>query len=84
MDVVFYKELHINIWKFFKNTFVSMSVAIILVSSIVLFLSNTWISVSWLMLFVKAGVISVIYIFIFFTIGLNKNEKQLVLRPLKK
>lgn len=83
MDIVFKKELGLDVLTFFRQSFISMAPALLLSTCAIITLTILWISSSWIMLLAKVVVIAIVYIMILVALGLNKNEKDLFIRPLK-
>lgn len=86
MDVIFYKDLHIDVMSFFKDTFVKLSVPLVIcliiglaINSIV---GNS--SCSWVGFIVKGGCFVGSYAAVMYLFAMNDSEKELVLSPIKK
>ena len=76
MDIIFKKDLNIDVISFFKQSFISMSPALIIATVIAVGLCFFKVD-SWLLLFAKAVIITLIYICLFLVFCLNKTEKSL-------
>ena len=76
MDIIFKKDLNIDVISFFKQSFISMSPALIIATVIAVGLCFFKVD-SWLLLFAKAVIITLIYICLFLAFCLNKTEKSL-------
>lgn len=83
MDIIFYRDLGIDVFKFFKETYISLTIPllILLVLGIVskLFIPEF----GWIGFFIKIGIYAVIYSSIMY-IAMNKEEKAMLLNPIKK
>ena len=84
MDCIFYKDLHINVFLFFKKTFIKLSIPMILC----LFLGleiNSLINIgSWLGFILKGMCFVASYTLVIFLFAMNEYEKFVVLSPIKK
>lgn len=84
MDYIFYKEMNINIFCFFKETFVKLAFPLAL-SAAVGFIIVYTIPVEGLIGFILKGLLySFCFGVIIYTLALNQFEKNLVLAPIKK
>jgi len=85
MNVVFVKELKINIFKFFKECHIKMAAGLIL-TLIVGFLIARFVNIyqGWINFGIKVICLTVSYIIIMWCIGWNKYEKELILSFVRK
>lgn len=84
MDVIFYKDLHINVIVFFKDTFINLLIPLILCLIWGLII-NAAISIdSWLGFIVKGTCFVGSYALVMYFFAMNDYEKELLLSPLKK
>ena len=84
MDIIFYKDLHINVMLFFKKTFAALLIPMIL-CLILGFAINTIIRLdSWLGFIIKGICFVGSYTAIMYLFAMNNSEKELVLTPIKK
>lgn len=84
MNLVYYKLLHINIIKFFKNSLFKMLPSLI-IALIVGFTINHYIEANNYIIFsLKAALLTIVYIIIMFGLSLNDYEKDLIVSPIKK
>lgn len=84
MDLIFYKELKINVYVFFRDSFLRIIPAIA-IATISTFLLIGFIPYGgWLGFVLKAVVCVVIYAACIYLMPMNKEEKALLLSPLKK
>ena len=84
MDLIFYKELKINVFVFFRDSFLRIIPAIA-IATISTFLLIGFIPYGgWLGFVLKAVVCVVIYAACIYLMPMNKEEKALLLSPLKK
>lgn len=84
MDIIFYKDLHINVMLFFKKTFAALLIPMIL-CLILGFAINAIIRLdSWLGFIIKGICFVGSYTAIMYLFAMNNSEKELVLTPIKK
>ena len=83
LDILFKRELHLNIGRFFMKSYIKLlsPLAIVLIIS---FGINLIPIKGWLGLIVKSILFSVCFCAVMYTIGLNQYEKELFLTPIKK
>ena len=85
MDVIFYKHLNINIFRFFKESFIKMFPFILLSLGLSFFtikfiaLSGGWVAVA-----AEALICTTFYVLIMWFAVMNKEEKSLITTPLKR
>ena len=87
MDVIFYRDLNIDVFAFFRETFVKMSIPL----SLTLFIGfscNYIIPLhSWMGFMVKGCVFVLGYCVVIYTMSMNSSEKELMIsifrRPVK-
>lgn len=84
MDIILYKNLGINISRFFKESFCSTALPI-LISLVCGFFISYFIPVTgWIGFLIKGCLFTFIYILIIYRYAMNKNEKSLVMSPMKR
>lgn len=84
MDVIFYKDLRINIWSFFKSSYISVLIPLTVSLLLGVFITH-YIPVSgWSGLAFKVVSFSVLYVFIMYTFAMNESERDLILAPIRK
>lgn len=84
MDIIFYKDLNINVMSFFKDTFVKLLIPLVL-CLVLGFTINAVISIdSWLGFVIKGICFVGSYATVMYLFAMNENEKELVLSPIKK
>lgn len=84
MDIIFYKDLNINVMSFFKDTFVKLLIPLVL-CLVLGFTINAVISIdSWLGFVIKGICFVGLYATVMYLFAMNENEKELVLSPIKK
>lgn len=84
MDIIFYKDIKIDVLSFFKNCYLKLMPAIFLCIVIGLLLGNLLESTVWSTFFVKCLLFGVLYFVIMYFLGMNKSEKDLVFGPIKR
>lgn len=78
MDVIFYRDLNIDIFAFFRETFVKMSVPLVL-SLIIGFSCNYIVPLhSWMGFVVKGCLFVLGYCVVIYTMSMNSSEKELL------
>lgn len=84
MDVILFRDLNIDIYTFFKESFVKMSIPLML--CIVLgFAGNYLIPFnSWLGFVLKGGLFVWCYAIVMYFISMNNSEKDLIIKPIKR
>lgn len=84
LDIIFYKDLHINIAKFFRNSFLKMLIPLLL-SCIIGISINKFLPIGgWLGLAVKGVCVFASFAFVMWITCMNKYEKDLVITPIRK
>ena len=84
LDIIFYKDLHINIAKFFRNSFLKMLIPLLL-SCIIGISINRFLPISgWLGLTVKGVCLFASFALVMWITCMNKYEKDLVITPIRK
>jgi len=83
MNIYYWKKIHINIPRFWKNILL-MSVPFIASLAIGVKINNLILTNTWFVLFIKISVFSVVYILLMWYIGMNKLEKELFIVPIKR
>ena len=84
LDIIFYKDLHINIAKFFRNSFLKMLIPLLL-SCIIGISINKFLPIGgWLGLTVKGVCVFASFAFVMWITCMNKYEKDLVITPIRK
>ena len=84
MDIIFYKHLNINIFRFFKDSFLKMLPFILLSLALSYFAISLLPFGSWFGVAVKAIICMVIYISTMWLTAMNNEEKALIINPLKR
>jgi len=84
MDLIFYKELKINVFVFFRDSFLRIIPAIVLATVATFLLIGFIPYEGWLGFVLKAVVCVVIYAACIYLMPMNKEERALILSPLKK
>lgn len=82
MDVIFYRDLHIDVFAFFKESYIKMLIPIIIVFAIGLACGYLIPSFGWLGFVVKIGIFVCAYSLIMFFFVMNPEEKDLIIKPL--
>ena len=84
MDVIFYRDLNIDVFAFFRETFVKMAIPLAL-TLIIGFGCDYMIPLhSWVGLVVKGGLFVLGYCVVMFTMSMNSSEKELLVSIFRK
>ena len=84
MDLIFYKELNINVFVFFRDSYLRIIPAIA-ISTIATFLLIGYIPYDgWLGFVLKAFICVIIYAACIYLMPMNQEERALIMNPLKK
>lgn len=84
LDIIFYKDLHINIAKFFRNSFLKMLIPLLLSCIIGISINKLLPIGGWLGLAVKGVCVFASFAFVMWITCMNKYEKDLVITPIRK
>ncbi len=84
LDYIFVKHLGINIWRFFYDSFIKMTPALVLSIFAGFGLSRLITTDGWLGLLFDGACFVIPYIAIMWLIGLNRTEKDMFLVPVKR
>ena len=83
VDIIFKRDLNIDILTFFKSTFLAMTPAIIIALLVTLSINLYFPANNWVMLGVKTVLLAVSYLLCFWVIGLQKDEKTYLLSSIR-
>ncbi len=84
MNVVFYKQLNINVFKFFKECHGKMALGLLITLGLGFLISSYVVIASgWMRFLIQVGCLSVCYVVIMWLIGWNKYEKNLFLSMIR-
>ena len=83
VDIIFKRDLNIDILTFFKSTFLAMTPAIIIALLVTLSINLYFPANNWVMLGVKTVLLAVSYLLCFWVIGLQKDEKTFLLSSIR-
>lgn len=84
MDVIFYKDLHINVFDFFKKSYLSMLIPLVVVLALG-FACNYLVQLDgWIGLIIKVGLFILVYSLVIYIFAMNPEEKELILKPINK
>ena len=84
LDIIYQKELHINILCFFKESFIRMSFPLLLTLAIGWGINYVVPMNGWIGVICKGCLFVLEYGVILYAIGMNRSEKQLFLEPLNR
>lgn len=84
MDIILHKDLHIDVMSFLKDTFIKLSLPLI-ICFILGLLINVMISMtSWLGFILKGTCFVCLFAVVMYLFAMNDSEKELLLSPIKK
>ena len=84
MDLIFWKKLKIDIFKFFKNSFGKLCIPLLLpVVALSLYYYGSS-SATWLQFFAKVTTFTIVYCSVVFFAGLNHQERISITVPILK
>lgn len=83
-DYILWHDLKINIVVFAKDSFIKMFPALLLIAAIGACVSILLNPQTWLMLIVSLSFFTIAYIAIMYFMAMNKDEKDLILCPIKR
>lgn len=84
LDIIFYKDLHINVFIFFKQSYGRMFMPLVITCCLAMLINYILPNEGWNFLFVKGGLITFIYVLSMYIMSMNEYEKNLFLMPIKK
>lgn len=85
LDVIFYKELHLNVFAFFKRSFIQLFPVFLVLFFIAYVIDYLIFSNGWIGLIVKSVLYTIFFIGLLWFFGFNSYEKEtFVYTPLKK
>lgn len=84
MDFILHKKMGINIFRFFKESFVSMMIPLCLSLVVGMLISHFKMFSGWIDFFLRGCCFSVSYCFIIYFIAMNNSERNIFINPIKK
>lgn len=84
MDIIFYRDLHLDIFTFFKESFIRMTPALLLCVIIGFALQYVIPIGNWYYLTIKGIIYCASFWVIMYFLAMNQSEKQLLITPFKK
>lgn len=84
MDVIFQKEMKLDVYYFFRETFVNLSVPMALCLICGFVLEYAIPMTGWIGFIVKVGLFCGCYAIITYSLAMNSSEKKLILTPVRK
>lgn len=84
MDIIFYKILQINVFKFFKDSYLKIIPSLALVIVVCLLFNHFYTSAGWIEMVVKILFCTICYGLSVWFFAMNKNEKDFLLAPARK
>ena len=84
MDIILFRDLKINVFIFFRETFFKMSIPLVL-SLLIGFISNYIVPIhSWMGFVIKGCIFIFCYFILMYTMSMNSSEKELLLSIFRK
>lgn len=83
MNIYYYKKIHIDIPRFWKEIF-RMTIPVLITFAIGIGMNYLWQGTGYLWFFIKAAAFSIAYIPLMWFMGMNNYEKDLFSQPIKK
>ena len=84
MDCIFYRTLQIDIFKFFKDTYLKIVPSLILAVFIYALGASIYTQIGWLGFLVKSFLCALCYLLSIWFLAMNQHEKQLLVAPVRK
>ena len=84
LDVIFYKQLRLNVFKFFKDAFLKTLPSILLPLVLSMLINSQIVLGGWIGFIVKAGICVTLYCVSVYFLSMNAEEKALVVAPIRK
>ena len=84
MDVIFQKEMKLDVYYFFRETFVNLSVPMALCLICGFVLEYAIPMTGWIGFIVKVGLFCGCYAIITYSLAMNSSERNLILTPVRK
>jgi len=84
MDVIFYRQLHIDVFTFFRESYFKILPSLILVIIVCFCIYNYTSFEGWLEFIVKTIICIICYGLSVWFLAMNKSDKKLVVAPVKK
>ena len=85
LDIIFYKDLHLDVFAFFKASFIKLGPLFLVILATGLLVNYGIHIEGWVGLFIKSAVFVILYVLLCWTLGMNEYEKDLfVYRTIRK
>ena len=84
MDVIFYKTLHIDIFKFFKDSYMKIIPSLALAVIFCFLFTNYYTQSGYIGFIVKTTVCTLVYILSVWFFAMDNSEKELLSTPIRK
>lgn len=84
MDIIFYRELKINVFQFFRETYIRMCVPLAMILAVGYSCSSFIPLYGWIGLTVKVVIFVSLYAFIIYVFAMNQGERDLMSEPFNK
>lgn len=84
LDIIFYKDLHIDVLKFFRKSYGALILPLLIVCTCAIIINHTVPGIGYASLIIKGILITLVFGFVMYCMSMNKYEKDLILVPIKK
>lgn len=84
MDILFYRVLHINVFRFMRESYIKIAPSLVVAIIVVFLLSNFYSQIGWIGFIIKIFVCLSCYLLSVWFLSMNKEEKKLLIMPIKK
>lgn len=78
MDMIFYKDLNLDLVRFYRESYLSMAIQFLLLLLISILLANFWIAHTWIYLLIKVVSFTAVYALVVYTCAFNLSERNLL------
>lgn len=83
MDIIFYKTLQIDVFKFFRDSYLKIVPSLFIIIAICLLINRYFIQIGWIGFVIKAIVCFLCYMLIIWHMSMRKSEKKFLVVPIK-
>lgn len=84
LDYIFYKKLRLNVFKFFRDSYLRILPSLLLACSLSIVVCHAMPMIGWLGFCIKSVCCAIIYILAVWLIAMNREEHDLILIPIRK
>ena len=84
LDIIFEKELNIDVLRFFKESYLKLLIPLVICLAGFILISKFYVSMGWINLIIKSAFAFLLYAIVLYAICLNDYEKQLFIAPIRR